>query len=557
MIAKKVRNPRKSSPKATRIQRLVDYIRKPEREGTEKNIYDNARGFIAEEHQSQRLEMQGLANAAERSRDPINHYVLSWKEGEEPSPKQVERAVDIFLKELKMEKHQAIYALHADTKHYHLHLVVNRAHPETEKVNSNRYDYELIHRAVARIEQEQGWEREERGRYRVSEQRELERFSPEGRPQEPRQEQRDRERRTGEKSAERVALEASELMKGARSWRQLHQGLAERGMRIERKGSGAVLRVGEVRVKASSLGKAYSLGALQKRLGSFVPAPKELEVKPRLPEALRPEKSWRLYQEEKATHEHSKRTETEKWKARHSEERAIFALEQQVRKARILEGNWRGRGHELNLERSLFAGEKAAARAALKEKQGRESKALRHQYRPFPSFQKWLTREKTHQTPTLTLRSQNRAMGEVEATPLSKDIRDFRAEVVRQEIRYQTQENKTAFVDRSRRVDVYDYQSKDSVRAVLQLSAEKWGSFKVEGKKEFVDHAVTLAAEHGFKLNNPELQQRIEQERQQFLEQQRVLEQQRMMEERTRQEQRVREERTRLERQRERGGPER
>jgi Relaxase/Mobilisation nuclease domain/Large polyvalent protein-associated domain 7 len=552
MIAKKVRNPLKSSSKTTRIQRLVEYIRNPERNGTEKNVYDSARGFIAEERESQRLEMQGLANAATRSRDPINHYVLSWKEGEEPSPKQVERAVDIFLEELKMEKHQAIYALHADTKHYHLHLVVNRVDPDTEKVNANRHDYEAIHRAIARIEHEQRWEREERGRYQLTAQGEVERSSfREGRPQAPSQEKRDRELRTGEKSAERLAIEASEAIRAARSWRQLHQGLAEKGLRFEKKGSGAVLLVGEVPVKASSLGKAYSLGSLQKRLGSFVPSPKNLEVKQRFPEPLvAAGSSWRLYQLAKTTHEQRKRTDVSELRARHADEKQTFAQEQQARKAQVLAGDWKGRGRELNLQRSLLAGEKAAARAALKEKQAKESQALRQKYRPFPSFQKWLQREKTQETPTLPLRPQNRAVGELEALPASKDIRDFRAEVVRNEVRYQTQEDKTAFIDRSRRVDVYDYQSKDSVRAVLQLSAEKWGSFKVEGKKEFIDHAVQLAAEHGFRLNNPELQQRIQLERTQLLEQQRVLE------ERARQEQQ-REEKARLERQRARSGPER
>ena len=33
-----------------------------------------------------------------------------------------------------MEKHRVIYLLHADTKHYHLDLVVNRVDPDTEKV---------------------------------------------------------------------------------------------------------------------------------------------------------------------------------------------------------------------------------------------------------------------------------------------------------------------------------------------------------------------------------------------------------------------------------------
>jgi hypothetical protein len=75
-----------------------------------------------------------------------------------------------------------------------------------------------------------------------------------------------------------------------------------------------------------------------------------------------------------------------------------------------------------------------------------------------------------------------------------------------------------AFVDRGKRVDVHDLKRPESVLAALQVSAEKWGSFKVEGKKEFIDQVVALAAEHGFKVKNPELQERIEAERERLKE---------------------------------------
>ena len=59
--------------------------------------------------------MIALSQEAVRSKDTINHYVLSWREGEQPSPEQVEEAVSIFMDELGVKDHQAIYGLHADT----------------------------------------------------------------------------------------------------------------------------------------------------------------------------------------------------------------------------------------------------------------------------------------------------------------------------------------------------------------------------------------------------------------------------------------------------------
>jgi hypothetical protein len=129
--------------------------------------------------------MVALAAESVRSKNPVNHYIMSWREGEQPSPEQVEEAVSIFMEELGWKDHQAIYGLHADTDNIHLHIAINRVHPETLKiVKINRgFDIELAHKAIARIEHAQGWQREQNGRYQVLENGELGRapYDPESR----------------------------------------------------------------------------------------------------------------------------------------------------------------------------------------------------------------------------------------------------------------------------------------------------------------------------------------------------------------------------------------
>ena len=84
----------------------------------------------------------------------------------------------------------------------------------------------------------------------------------------------DLEERTGQRSAERIAIEeAAPIIRQARSWRELHAALAAQGMRYEKKGSGALLWIGEQPVKASTAGRDCSMAALRKRLGEFEPAP--------------------------------------------------------------------------------------------------------------------------------------------------------------------------------------------------------------------------------------------------------------------------------------------
>jgi hypothetical protein len=57
---------------------------------------------------------------------------------------------------------------------------------------------------------------------------------------------RDFEERAGERSAQRIALEvAAPIIREAGSWDEMHEALGREGVRFERKGSGAILWIGE------------------------------------------------------------------------------------------------------------------------------------------------------------------------------------------------------------------------------------------------------------------------------------------------------------------------
>ena len=278
MVVKKVVNPNKSASKAVRIQALAQYIHTPQTENeTEKCLYWRARGFLSDTLNGQIAEMRALAQDAVRSRDPVVHYVLSWREGEHPSHAQVEEAMDLLTGEMQVTEHQALYGLHGDTDNVHLHAMVNRVHPETlAVVKINRgFDLEALHRAGARIEHAQGWRAERHARYRVNGQGEVERSPSADAPRaaRPTQSQIDAELRTGEKSAARLAIETGgPLIEGARSWEALHGALGALGMRYAPTGSGATVQVGEVFVKASTVSRNATLARLEARLGPYEPA---------------------------------------------------------------------------------------------------------------------------------------------------------------------------------------------------------------------------------------------------------------------------------------------
>lgn len=272
MIVKKIKNTKTEKPKAWQIGDLVDYIRFPHNKKPQEKIeYAGGRNFLSSTHVGQKTEMIALARESAHSKMPVRHWIFSWQEGEQPTREQVEEVVNIFLEKMGLDGHQTVYGLHYDTDNYHLHIAVNRMNPETGKVvlPFNGLDIREAHKIVAFVEHKQGWASEGKSMYAVLENGELARRRT-GREIKPKQAALDFEHATGEKSAQRIAQERGHsVIKNAKSWTELHEKLASVGLRFEKKGSGAIIFVGEIAVKASSVDRAFSMGKLCKKLGDF------------------------------------------------------------------------------------------------------------------------------------------------------------------------------------------------------------------------------------------------------------------------------------------------
>lgn len=385
MIVKKIKREKSDKPKTWQIGDLVDYIRNPQN-AHEKIAHAGGINFLSGTHSGQKAEMIALAQESVHSTMPVSHWVFSFKENEQPSRQQVDELVDIFLEHMGLTEHQVIYGLHQNTNNFHVHIAVNRMHPDTLKVvrPNNGFDIEAAHRVVALVEHRQGWSSEENSRYTVLENGEVTRARREQTIQ-PRPKAQDFERATGEKSAQRIAQERGHsIIKNAASWGELHQKLAEQGLRFEKKGSGAIIFVGAVAVKASSVDRDFGLSKLCKRLGDFVPAP-AVEEADTPPPPLTPEpvsdvnlEEWRQFQQERAT--------ASKEKSDTEAQTRLQALKKQQReeRKRILPTLAKHGLHILNI-----------ARHFLKLKQWEERQQARQAARPAPSsrnprFETWL-----------------------------------------------------------------------------------------------------------------------------------------------------------------------
>lgn len=66
-----------------------------------------------------------------------------------------------------------------------------------------------------------------------------------------------------------------------------------------------------------------------------------------------------------------------------------------------------------------------------------------------------------------------------------------------------------AFVDRGKQLDVRDWNNPESLNAALKLASQKWETITLNGNEAYKETAARLAAEHGYNITNPEMQDRI------------------------------------------------
>jgi hypothetical protein len=472
-------------------------------------------------------EMESLALENTRSADPVFNCILSWRENEMPSHEQVDEAVQIVLRELGLEGCQVHYALHRNTENLHMHICVNRIDPETYRARDPAHGWtkKALEKAARKIELAQGWEIERSGRYVVT---------PDGQIQEKpntrdgvklSQTARDIEAHTAEKSAERIAHEtAAPIIRDAKSWEELHKRLAEQGIAFERKGSGAILRVGDTIVKASQTGRDISLSKLEKRLGAF--RERDCDILPRSPEPVERVKvtpkvqgAWSDYQREKANYHKVKKEAFSELNARHREEREVMYKNQRAGRSALFAVSWKGRGGELNRRRSVMAAEQQSETLSLRDRRKEERECLKKRFpRQFPSFKAWLSMDDDPELSVIfrypgqpvifAASGEDTSVTGKTLRPI--DLRDYSpvSDKRRGGVMYVRNGSSVAdFIDYGKKIVFPAKHNEESVLAALQLASRKWGAVQINGSDEYKRLCVDIAAKQGIRIVNPELRE--------------------------------------------------
>ncbi len=195
------------------------------------------------------------------------HLVISFHpEDRRLMPAELEEVVRRAVRAAGLEEHQYVAVRHSDQEHEHLHVAVNKIHPQTLKIH---HPYKAIHGYQAlgsTLEEELGLHRVDRTRGPSRSHK-----------------ARDFEAHQGLQSFSRWAsrtIGVTELDR-IESWPALHEALKRFGVRLVPRGNGLAV-VDAMRAnlacKASSLGRQWSKQRLCERYGEFVPGPSAVEV---------------------------------------------------------------------------------------------------------------------------------------------------------------------------------------------------------------------------------------------------------------------------------------
>lgn len=210
--------------------------------------------------------MRATARENVRIERPVYHLTLSHSPDQHLDHDAVVAVADRTLRDLGLQEHQVLIVAHDDTEHQHVHLMINRVHPETGRAWHTGHDYARIEKSLRLQERELGL-REVAGRH----------YALPGQERHRGVELSSGERRIASRTGERpfgehVQEVARTDLQEARSWDELHGRLADYGLRLEKRGRGLVLTDGESRVKASYVDRKSSLRGLEERLGRYRPA---------------------------------------------------------------------------------------------------------------------------------------------------------------------------------------------------------------------------------------------------------------------------------------------
>jgi len=188
--------------------------------------------------------------------DRTYHLLISLRAGEQPDADTMRAIEERFCAELGYGEHQRISVVHHDTDNLHIHVAINKIHPEKLTIHDPKADYRIRSKLCAVLEHELGLAQDRHeARERHSRSNDMEAMS-------------------GEESFRSWIAEYFRHFLDATDWQEFH-GIADAySVRLQVRANGFVFvdKASGIAAKASDVHRQLAKPALEARLGKFVDA---------------------------------------------------------------------------------------------------------------------------------------------------------------------------------------------------------------------------------------------------------------------------------------------
>lgn len=285
MIARRI--PMRNASKS-RVVRLAKYLEDKKSSSRVQDV--TITGCYSPDVEGAALEMMAVqAENRQAKSDKTYHLIISFREGERPARDTITAIEKRFCENLGYGEHQRISVLHGDTENLHLHVAINKIHPETLRIHEPYYDYKTLARTCSQLEKEYGLavdNHTSRNKGRPSVATSMEKAGG-------------LESLTGW-----IQRNCLSQLQNAKNWKEFHHVCLENGLSLRARGNGFVFVSDKIHVKASSVDRGLSKKNLEMRLGVFEEYHENIvmpdKVYRRKPLAEGHEKLWRVFQKERA-----------------------------------------------------------------------------------------------------------------------------------------------------------------------------------------------------------------------------------------------------------------
>lgn len=102
--------------------------------------------------------MTATAQLSRRTQKAAYHMMIAWHERERPSPELMQLVATQTLELAGLADHQALIMGHGDKAHRHLHILLNRVHPDTGRAWKTTHDYARLDKIMRHLAEIHGCE---------------------------------------------------------------------------------------------------------------------------------------------------------------------------------------------------------------------------------------------------------------------------------------------------------------------------------------------------------------------------------------------------------------